>query len=206
MRLVTILLIAAFISVVSCSKPTEDANKTTPASGVVSSPSPASTSEAAGGTAPKEPGDTSPETFEGVAGVTEVKRLEMEPVILKEIRTGSHPQFDRVVFEFQGDKVPGYRVEFVKKPLVTCGAGDTVQVNGSDYLSVRLLPAQAHTNDGKATINQREFTPNMQVIKQMKSLCDFEADVQWVLGLSSANHYRVLELLNPSRLVVDVRH
>jgi hypothetical protein len=206
MRFVTILLIAACVSAFSCSKPAEETNKTAPASGVVSSPSPAGTSQARGGRAPKEAGDTSPETFEGVAGVTEVKRLEMEPVVLKEIRTGSHPQFDRVVFEFQGDKVPGYRVEFVKQPLVTCGAGDAVQVNGSSFLSVRLLPAQAHTNDGKATIKQREFAPDMQVIKQLKSLCDFEADVQWVLGLSSPNNYRVLELLNPSRLVIDVRH
>jgi hypothetical protein len=129
----------------------------------------------------------------------------MQPVVLREIRTGQHPAFDRVVFEFEGNRVPGYHVEYVDRPVRTCGAGEVVQVEGYGYLLVQMMPAQAHTNDGKPTIKQREIAPNLPLIKQLKILCDFEADVQWILGLSSPNRYRVLELSNPARLVVDVR-
>jgi hypothetical protein len=36
--------------------------------------------------------------------------------------------------------------------------------------------------------------------------CDFEGKVVFVLGLVSKKPYRVVELQNPTRLVVDVKH
>lgn len=158
-----------------------------------------------GGTVPKEPGDTSPEQFTGTAGIVEVKRPDIPPTQLREIRTGQHPNFDRVVFEFDGDSVPGYRIEYVDKPIRSCGAGEIVQIGGYGFLLVQMSPAQAHTEEGQPTIKAREFAPDLAVIKELKSLCDFEANVQWVMGLSSPNRYRVLELTNPARLVIDVR-
>jgi hypothetical protein len=163
-------------------------------------------SEATGGSAPKEQGDTSPEKFDGTAGTMDVRKPDMQPVILKEIRIGLHPNFDRVVFEFEGTQVPGYRVQYVDKPVRTCGPGEIVQVAGYGYLVVQMMPAQAHTNEGKSTINERSYAPKLVLIKEMRQLCDFESDVQWVLGLTSPNRYRVLELTNPARLVIDVRH
>ncbi|MBA4159064.1 MAG: hypothetical protein H0X65_16535, partial [Gemmatimonadetes bacterium] len=44
------------------------------------------------------------------------------------------------------------------------------------------------------------------VLKQLTLICDFEAQVEWVLGVSSPNRFRVIELHEPARLVVDVRH
>src|SRR3990172_2005408 len=32
--------------------------------------------------------------------------------------------YDRVVFEFAGDSLPGYHVEYVNRPVVRCGSGD----------------------------------------------------------------------------------
>jgi hypothetical protein len=155
---------------------------------------------------PKEAGDTSSEQFEGTGGMTEVKRQNVTPSILKAIRTGRHPNFDRVVFEFEGNQIPGYHVEYIDTPVRTCGAGEVVQVSGYGFLLIRMMPAQAHRNDGRPTISERAFAPNLPLIKELKQLCDFEAEVEWVLGLSSPNRYPVLELSDPARLVVDVRH
>jgi hypothetical protein len=44
------------------------------------------------------------------------------------------------------------------------------------------------------------------VLKELKLICDFEGQVEWLLGLAARNGYRVLELTEPPRLVVDVRH
>jgi len=43
-------------------------------------------------------------------------------------------------------------------------------------------------------------------VKELISTCDFEAEVEWVAGVASPNRYRVLELRNPTRLVVDIKH
>jgi hypothetical protein len=139
------------------------------------------------------------------AGAVERRRPNLPPVILRAIRTGRHKGFDRVVFEFRGGSVPGYRIEYVDRPVRECGSGNTVAVAGDGWLRVRLTPAQAHTDAGRPTIAYREFRPRLPLIKELQSTCDFEGEVEWVIGVSSPNRYRVMELSNPRRLVVDIR-
>ncbi len=153
-----------------------------------------------------EPGDTSQKTFEGTAGIVEKKRSGTKLAVLREVRTGKHENFDRVVFEFEGNAIPGYHVEYVDKPIRDCGAGEVVPLVGDVFLRIQMQPAQAHTEAGVPTVMARQQTPNLPLIKEMKLTCDFEALVEWVLGVSAPNHYRVLELQNPARLVIDVAH
>ncbi len=87
-----------------------------------------------------------------------------------------------------------------------CGSGDATQVAGQGWLEVRITPAQAHTDAGRATIAERERRLALPVLKELEQTCDFEGDVTWVLGVASPNRYRVTELTGPARLVVDVRH
>jgi hypothetical protein len=140
------------------------------------------------------------------AAATEKRRPDIAPVTLHAIRTGRHKGFDRVVFEFRGGAMPGYHVEYVDKPVRSCGSGDVLRVAGSGWLSVRLTPAQAHTDAGVATLKYRERRLRFPVLKELQSTCDFEGEVQWVLGVASANHYRVMELSDPARLVIDIKH
>lgn len=139
------------------------------------------------------------------AGKVESRRPVQEATILRAVRTGRHRGFDRVVFEFRA-KVPGYEVEYVDKPVRDCGSGDVVPVRGHGWLMVRMIPAHAHTEDGRATVKFRRKPLRLAVLRELVSTCDFEAHVEWVLGVSSPNRFRVFELSNPSRLVVDIRH
>lgn len=157
-----------------------------------------------GGLASPEPGETLQREFEGTTAV-EKRRLSQPPALLKEVRTGRHASYDRVVFEFEGRAVPGYRIEYVDKP-VSCGAGDIVRVAGKRFLVVQIMPANAHNESGASTIANREQSPNLAMLKGLKLICDFEADVSWALGVNEKSGYRVLELINPVRLVVDVAH
>jgi hypothetical protein len=45
----------------------------------------------------------------------------------------------------------------------------------------------------------------MPIVKEYEFSCDFEGEVQVVLGVSSPNRYRVTELQNPTRLIVDIQ-
>ena len=145
------------------------------------------------------------ESFEGTTEATEKQRADAPVAVLREVRAAEQQGFDRVVFEFEGSAVPGYRIGYQDRP-VQCGSGEPVEVAGGAWLQVQLLPAQAHTEAGEPTVRERERRLDLPVVKEIESTCDFEADVTWVLGIDSRRAYRVQELASPARLVVDVGH
>jgi hypothetical protein len=71
---------------------------------------------------------------------------------------------------------------------------------------VRLDPARAHDDSGNVTIADRQRMLALPVLKRLLIICDFEAQVEWVLGVAARTPYRVSELSGPPRLVLDVRH
>ncbi|CAN5816325.1 hypothetical protein BH23GEM6_BH23GEM6_08200 [soil metagenome] len=154
-----------------------------------------------------EPVTISPSTqTEWTAGRTEVTREPDSVATLQEIRTARNEGFDRVVFVFQGGRLPSYTVEYIDRPIRECGSGNVAEVDGDGWLSVHFTPARAHTDQGQATITQRNQRHQLPVIRHVRSICDFEAHLEWVIGTGSPNRYRVLELSEPARVVVDIRH
>jgi hypothetical protein len=143
--------------------------------------------------------------FAGTLDAVEQPRPGAPVSILREVRAASQPGFDRVVFEFEGS-APGYRVEYVEPPVLQCGSGEAVAVEGEAWLQVRLTPAQAHTESGEATVIERERHLGLPILQEIESICDFEADVTWVLGVAARNPFRVQELPSPARLVIDIQH
>ena len=145
--------------------------------------------------------------FEGTAGITEKKNPGVTGVaIMSAVRSARHGNYDRVVFEFLGNEMPTYHIEYIDRPVRACGSGDVVPLAGDGWLEVRFTDAQAHTPEGDATIKDRNRSPNLPIVKDLKITCDFEAEVTWVMGVASPNRYRVLELQNPTRLAVDIKH
>ena len=144
--------------------------------------------------------------FAGTAGVTDEKNTIDGAALLSAVRTGQQENFDRIVFEFAGEELPSYHVEYLDKPVRSCGSGDVVPLKGDAWLEIRFTPANAHNEHGEPTVKTREMTPNHKVVKELKATCDFEAEVEWVAGVASPNKYRVLELKSPTRLVVDIKH
>jgi len=146
------------------------------------------------------------EPFTGTVGTTEQRFAGQDAALLLDVRTGMHPGFDRIVFVFAGETLPGYALEYVDRPVRNCGEGRVVPVAGEAWLRIRLTPARAHTDAGQPTVAPRERRPALPVLREAEMTCDFEAEVAWVLGLAAPNPYRVRELRRPTRLIVDVRH
>lgn len=149
-------------------------------------------------------------TFAGTTAPTQRARPSARPgrlpVILRAAQARAHPGYDRVVFEFSGDSLPGYHIEYTTRPVVRCGSGDPVTVAGSGWLRVRFDPARAHDEQGASSIAEREAAPALPAVQELKLVCDFEGQVEWVLGAAAALPYRVVEAHAPSRLILDVRH
>jgi hypothetical protein len=146
-----------------------------------------------------------PKNREWTESNVKLERASLPPVTLRSVREARNEGFDRVVFEFSGAQVPGYQLEYVKKPVHHCASGDELPLAGQGVLQVRLLPAQAHEG-GELTVTERARKPALPVLQELKLICDFEGEVTWVLGNASPKKYRVMELHEPTRLVVDVQH
>jgi hypothetical protein len=151
-------------------------------------------------TAPQDTG------FVGTTAVTHRARPGTPPAMLGAVAAASQPGYDRVVFRFAGDSVPGYHVEYATRPVRRCGSGDPVTVTGAGQLVVRFEPARAHDEQGNPTPAERDRGPGLPAVKQLTLACDFEGQVEWVLGVAATVPYRVSELVAPARLVLDVRH
>lgn len=159
-----------------------------------------------------EPRDTVPSTGpsaaggDWTAGITHVERTNVGVATAVATRVARHEGFERFVLELAaGDTLPGYHIEYIDRPVRQCGSGHAVELVGDGWLSIRLEPARAHTDDGRPMLRERRLLPRQPVIREAVLTCDFEAHLEWVLGVSSPNRYRVIELSEPARLVVDIR-
>jgi hypothetical protein len=124
---------------------------------------------------------------------------------LRGLRVAQQNGFDRLVLDFGDGPVPGWRVEYVDRPVRQCGSGQVAPVAGQAWLRIRLSGAQAHDDAGTPTVRQRDLPLALPVMKQLVMTCDFEGEVELVLGLAAPWPYKTAELGSPSRLVVDVR-
>jgi len=151
-------------------------------------------------------GNPMPATFTGTTGVTHRGHAANHVVEVQKVETICCAGFDRIVVTCDGFHHPTYTVKYVHPPIQECGSGNTVPVAGHAWLQISMKPAQAHTDAGQPTITERNRHLNCPNLKQFVLPCDFEADVQLVFGLNAKKPYRVVELQNPTRLVIDVKN
>jgi hypothetical protein len=79
-------------------------------------------------------------------------------------------------------------------------------VVGHAKLRIAFDVAQAHTEAGQSTVSPRDRRLNCPNLRQLITTCDFEGKVEFVAGLDAMRPYRVVELQNPTRLIIDVKH
>ena len=124
--------------------------------------------------------------------------------MLDAVRTGRHPGYDRVVFQFEGAQVPGYRIEYVRE--ITLGETDDqyLTLQGGALVQVTFQgTASDDYRPGTQTIPDK-FTPDLAQVKQLGLAEDWEGVVRLGIGLDHRAGFRVLELHEPARVVVDV--
>jgi hypothetical protein len=129
-----------------------------------------------------------------------------EQVTQTDVRVGMHEGFDRVVLEFEGDELPGYRIEYLDGDAVQCGSGTPVALDGNAVMLITLRDTVAHDEGGMPTVINDNPTPAFPALREIRAVCDFEGIVQWAVGIDEEAPFRVFELDDATRLVVDVRH
>jgi hypothetical protein len=161
---------------------------------------------------PQQPTATSADPLPGAGtGRVTTKAGQDGTALLERVTVGHHEGFDRIVFQFENHR-PGYTVEYASPPLHEDGSGDVVNVDGNAFLAVRMEPASGfdlNTGEGRLVyrgprrINGSET--GASTVREVVRTGDFEAVLNWAAGVRERAPFRVTELDDPARLVVDVR-
>lgn len=116
---------------------------------------------------------------------------------LGEVRFGTQPGLERIVFDFGAGALPHYAVE--QATSFVAPSGQSVPVQGNAHVGIRLNGA-----GGMGTYRgPTSFRPGLPLIREVKLVEDFEGVLVWGVGLERAVCPRILVLSSPTRLVVD---
>jgi hypothetical protein len=121
------------------------------------------------------------------------------------LRSGRHIGFDRLVLQFAG-RMPSYDIRYVPH-LYQDGSGNLVSLAGAKDLQIRLDGTAAHTASGTSSLTTSTHgTSLFPALREWKLIGDFEGVVTVGAGVGETLPFRVIELSNPRRLVIDVLH
>jgi len=113
--------------------------------------------------------------------------------------------FDRIILSFrQGAPAPGYRIGAAgSDPQMLCGEETTFEESG---VLLHLTPASAQDADGEWMVDPREIDLGLPVTSGARLVCQGDREVVWfVATVPEAVQVRVLNLLEPNRIAVDIR-
>ena len=129
-----------------------------------------------------------------------------ETAYLKNVRVGKNKGFDRLVFEFTGD-VPRYQIEFVKAADLVATGEDLIKVGGKFFIDVdfQMMP-YPEPEDKIADVVLPKGNQKLPIFNEIKEIEWFEGYRSFALGLNAKKQFRVLQLKNPTRLVIDFKH
>ncbi|MFJ5551414.1 hypothetical protein [Streptomyces sp. NPDC093225] len=126
------------------------------------------------------------------------------------VRTGAHPDFDRVVIDLGGPTLPTWQATAGLTSLTydsASGESRPVPLGGTSFLRI-----DTHGVTNTTTTGQSSFTgPTLQTltlpsVKGYALTGGYEGYEGFGLALGTYSSYRVYTLTSPNRLVIDVNH
>ena len=138
---------------------------------------------------------------------TQPRVVEHPPVgspTLVGLRAGRHARFDRVVFELDGPIPSYYSVRYVPEVRLD-GSGLPLRLRGAAFLEV-VVRAPTHDQDGRPVLTPTRLRPDFPALREVNAPASFEGQTIAGIGVASRVGFRVLELANPTRIVIDLAH
>lgn len=132
---------------------------------------------------------------------------------VKNVRTGRHGCYDRLVVDLAGKRTTGYKISYVKVATMD-GSGAPIRTRGGAVIQI-IVHAPAYDAAGRPTYrmnNQRELSnvAGYDTFRQVAWGGSFEGQTTLALGVRARLPFRAFTLTGPgtntTRLVVDVAH
>jgi hypothetical protein len=128
-----------------------------------------------------------------------------QPAVV-DLRVGEHKRFDRVVIDIRGRR-PGVRANYTDR-LIYPGSGRTVPLRGHRKFQLVLDPARAHSlTTGTTTYHGPRLKQyQLPTLRGVAFMGDFEGQVAFGFTTDRVARYRIFELRDPTRVVLDFHH
>lgn len=140
-----------------------------------------------------------------------VERLHVSPDSshIRNVRAARQPGFDRLVFEFEGP-ISNYSIEYLRSRWYEDEAGRRrLKLAGSAFVQVNLHIIPVDEEQLKFS-QAKDFCPKgplkFRSLMEVEEGTFFEGYYDFLLGIRSRKLFRVTELANPARLVIDFKH
>lgn len=200
-------LIASCAAISGCAN---DDDRIAPAGGDTTTTDSPVAADAPAATAEPAPADGAGPMQEGSTERQSAASSGTTTALLTDVRSAAHDGYDRVVFEFSGETVPGYDVQYADGNVTQDGSGTTVEIAGDAGLTVRMSPAaDADLTDPDAPRTysgaDRIATGRDGGVVELARIGGFEGVLTWAIGVAARADFTVSTLGSPARIVVDVR-
>jgi hypothetical protein len=120
------------------------------------------------------------------------------------LRAGRHAGYDRVVFQLDGPIPSYYSVRYV--PVVRLdGSGHPLRLRGTAFLEV-VVRAPTHDEHYRPVLTPTRLRPDFPALREVNAPGSFEGQTTVGIGVTHRVGFRVLELTNPTRIVIDLAH
>ena len=138
-----------------------------------------------------------------------VSRRNNQSSYVRVVRVAKQRAFDRVVFEFAGP-VPNYRLEYLRSKYFEDESGrHRIRIAGTAFIHVSLNMISADETQVRF-MDAPGFVPKgklkLPAVAQVEERTLFEGFYDFLIGVNGRKAFRVSELANPSRLVIDFKH
>ncbi len=126
---------------------------------------------------------------------------DFHPLVVADIRLGTHDGYDRIVFEYVLDGTPYLDIDEAQPPFVENPSGLPLEVAGSPGIPADVWGAtKFDTETGEQPYQGRPTSSrDTRRSSQFVESGDFEATHSWFLGTNGGNCLRAFYLTDPSR-------
>lgn len=124
---------------------------------------------------------------------------------LCKVRVAKQKGFDRVVFEFDGGK-PQYVIQYLESNIYSTDGGDSnIKIAGDVFMVVNIYGMGMVEDMPCLLKSYPEKKLNFPSLMQIQEGVWFEGIRDFIIGVKGKKLFRVQELKNPSRLVIDFK-
>jgi hypothetical protein len=127
------------------------------------------------------------------------------PALIHDIRVGTHPGYDRIVWEFVTG-IPDVTIAVATPPFIADPSGLPLTVHGTSFLKIVMQGGTVVTAEGQQSFSgSTSLTPGYPRLVELRSGGDFEGVSTWYLGMSGGACVRAFTLTAPDRVVIDLQ-